>query len=789
MALSFPSNPNTNDTYTENNITYTWDGEKWVVTGSAAFSMSGADIKVAYEGEADTNAFTDSDETKLDGIETAATADQTGGEIKAAYEAEADTNAFTDAEKSKLLSVELNATDDQTGAEIKALYEAEADTNAFTDADHAKLDTLVRQTDDTVQTHLESNTAAAPSVLNLPGGHTLTNSYASGTPTGTISFGQSGADDATIETWMQGTLANASAGDTFTVNYVDQDGGLRNYSAVIASVTVDDATSMSGITLTYSSGTFSELDFAYNPLALTKFTLTYADNFQNTITGSNDPIFDSSQPVVINGVTYEANSWTVTGTTATKNFASASGISQGDSITQRYVFASPELDAATLNGIQGASFVRSDADDTVTGNIDFTSTTVPITTGSIKFVNTENTGLYYTDASGVLAFDENFFDDPEYGTGTYDPTTVFTGSNGGGLLIKNEDGWGAIFTTQNSRFASAEWDNLKIGAHQVWHAGNDGSGSGLDADTLDGIEASSFIRSNENDNVSAHTEWQDNFEVRLGNSADIRMLHNGTDNMFNVYNGDLIIDLTPDGNNAEVFRVKKSANHIFSIGTGCNLYYDNAEKLDTQPAGTRLFDDIYPQTDGAYDCGTSSLRWNHVYTDNLTVTSTVSVRGAIDLADNDILRFGSGDDAEFFCNGSHFYLDLNGGIGNFYIRDGSTTRFTFNDNGAFTATGNITAFSDIRLKENIEVIPNALDKVSQIRGVTYDRNDMEDEPRQAGVVAQEVEKVLPEVVSINEDGIKSVAYGNLVSLLIEAVKEQQSQIEVLTERVNQLESN
>jgi len=47
---------------------------------------------------------------------------------------------------------------------------------------------------------------------------------------------------------------------------------------------------------------------------------------------------------------------------------------------------------------------------------------------------------------------------------------------------------------------------------------------------------------------------------------------------------------------------------------------------------------------------------------------------------------GSGDDAELFCNGSHLYLDLNGGIGNFYIRDGTTTRFTFNDNGTLTAT-------------------------------------------------------------------------------------------------------
>jgi hypothetical protein len=73
----------------------------------------------------------------------------------------------------------------------------------------------------------------------------------------------------------------------------------------------------------------------------------------------------------------------------------------------------------------------------------------------------------------------------------------------------------------------------------------------------------------------------------------------------------------------------------------------------------------------------------------ITFNGVVSFRNAIDLADNDILRFGSGDDAEFFTNGSHMYLDLNGGINNFYIRDGTTTRFTFDDAGHFTASGNI----------------------------------------------------------------------------------------------------
>ena len=103
--------------------------------------------------------------------------------------------------------------------------------------------------------------------------------------------------------------------------------------------------------------------------------------------------------------------------------------------------------------------------------------------------------------------------------------------------------------------------------------------------------------------------------------------------------------------------------------------------------------------------------------------------------------------------------------------------------GNILATGDITANSDISLKDNITPIPNALDKVLQIRGVTFNRNDIEDNSRHAGVIAQEVETVLPEVVSEGEGGIKSVAYGNMVSLLIEAIKEQQGQINMLKEKL------
>ena len=89
------------------------------------------------------------------------------------------------------------------------------------------------------------------------------------------------------------------------------------------------------------------------------------------------------------------------------------------------------------------------------------------------------------------------------------------------------------------------------------------------------------------------------------------------------------------------------------------------------------------------------------------------------------------------------------------------------DSGNWTAVGNVTAYSDERLKENIKTIPNALETVKKLRGVSFNRKDFG--IKGIGVIAQEIEQVLPEVVVDGE--YKSVSYGNIIGLLIEAIKE------------------
>ena len=111
----------------------------------------------------------------------------------------------------------------------------------------------------------------------------------------------------------------------------------------------------------------------------------------------------------------------------------------------------------------------------------------------------------------------------------------------------------------------------------------------------------------------------------------------------------------------------------------------------------------------------------------------------------------------------------------------TTSGLTFNPStGNMVVSGTITANSDQKLKTNIKTIENALEKVSSLRGVEYDRIDNNE--HQIGVIAQEVEEIVPYVVYGDET--KSVAYGNMVGLLIEAIKDLKVEVENLKFKLN-----
>ena len=105
--------------------------------------------------------------------------------------------------------------------------------------------------------------------------------------------------------------------------------------------------------------------------------------------------------------------------------------------------------------------------------------------------------------------------------------------------------------------------------------------------------------------------------------------------------------------------------------------------------------------------------------------------------------------------------------------------------GAATFNNDVTAFSDKRLKTDIEPIANALEKVKQMQGVYYKRNDVDNAKQQVGVLAQDMETVLPEVVLTADDAMetKSVDYGKLTAVLIEAVKQLSNEVTHLKQQI------
>jgi hypothetical protein len=171
-----------------------------------------------------------------------------------------------------------------------------------------------------------------------------------------------------------------------------------------------------------------------------------------------------------------------------------------------------------------------------------------------------------------------------------------------------------------------------------------------------------------------------------------------------------------------------------------NLYFTNARARSA----------ISVSGNGSYNSSTGVITINAG-----AVTSVAGKTGAVTLAIADVSGLQTALDGKFSTSGGTI-------------------------SGSITATGDITAFSDERTKMNIDTITEAIYKVKAMRGVSYvSKFDMGEH---IGVIAQEIERVVPEVVHTHSNGLKSVAYQNLVGLLIEAIKDLEVRISELEHR-------
>jgi hypothetical protein len=148
---------------------------------------------------------------------------------------------------------------------------------------------------------------------------------------------------------------------------------------------------------------------------------------------------------------------------------------------------------------------------------------------------------------------------------------------------------------------------------------------------------------------------------------------------------------------------------------------------------------------------------------------------------------GNGGDYNASSGWHYYYHRGNDCLG---VSDSTTSSsYSLYVTGQIYATSNITAYSDRRVKENIIPIDNALEKVNKLEGVYYNKIDDEDKTKEIGFIAQEVNEVVPELVSYAEDVDQyGVKYGNATALLVEAVKELTQQVKDLKQEIEEIKN-
>jgi hypothetical protein len=332
---------------------------------------------------------------------------------------------------------------------------------------------------------------------------------------------------------------------------------------------------------------------------------------------------------------------------------------------------------------------------------------------------------------------------------------------------------------------TAAGDNAAIGYTAAEGLILTGQGSTSDITLKNDADATVFTVPTGTDDIL----FPDNAKAMFGAGSDLQIYHDGS-NSYVRDSGTGNLRLTSV--NSIVLAKHNNENMLTAETDGAvTLFYDSAEKLATTAAGVDVTGTI-----GVTGVVTANAG---VVVDTMTLdAATLTATGdfTVDAA-GDIVLDAAGDDILLKSAGTH-EGNINLASSNLTIKsivsdkdiifqgnDGGSgiTALTLDMSAAGAATFNndVTAFSDKRLKTDVTDIENALDKVQQMQGVYYRRNDVENAKMQVGVLAQDMEQILPEVVLTADDEMqtKSVDYGKITSVLIEAVKELSAKVKEL----------
>ena len=316
--------------------------------------------------------------------------------------------------------------------------------------------------------------------------------------------------------------------------------------------------------------------------------------------------------------------------------------------------------------------------------------------------------------------------------------------------------------------------------------------------TFKGVTSGRNIVFDKSDNS---LEFADNAKAKFGASSDLQIYHDGTSSFIDFASSDLFIRGT-SGNQIRL-QPRSGEDGIKIIQDGAvELYCDNSKKFETTSTGVTLSGtihtitgDFYPTNDNSDRLGLSNRRWSQVQGYEFNIWEFAK------FFDNIPAKFGDGDDLKIFHDASHSYVE-DVGTGELRLASDSGIRITkgstetcafFDPDGknelyfdnsvklettstGITVTGTVTETSDIAMKSDLKPLTNTLEKIQQITGYKY--NLINSISPSMGVIAQDVEKVFPELVHGSE-GKKTLQYSGLIGVLVEAVKDLSAKVAAL----------